>query len=164
MLAGLVLLGFAGGSYEIPALLTQGDAVRNHTLYLPILLLVLAGAFTKSAQVPFHFRLPAAMEAPTPVSAYLHSATMVKAGIYLLARFSPILGGTEAWFGLVSVFDAATMLIGGVLALYQTDMKRNRVYDSIIDCSCLHPCKQRSSPWRSPDVPFQGRGLGRSAR
>ena len=131
LLAGLILLGIAGGSFELSTLVQQGGVLRAHPLYLPILLLVLAGAFTKSAQVPFHFWLPAAMEAPTPVSAYLHSATMVKAGVYLLARVSPILGGTGAWLSIVASVGAATMLIGGVLALYQTDIKRILAYSTI---------------------------------
>jgi multicomponent Na+:H+ antiporter subunit A len=131
LLAGLIMLGLAGGSFELTSLLGQAGALQSHPLYLPILLLVLAGAFTKSAQVPFHFWLPAAMEAPTPVSAYLHSATMVKAGVYLLARFSPILGGTSAWLLIVTAVGAATMLTGGVLALYQTDLKRILAYSTI---------------------------------
>ncbi len=131
MLAGLVLLGKAAGSFQISVLLNQGEAVRSHALYTPILLLVLAGAFTKSAQFPFHFWLPNAMQAPTPVSAYLHSATMVKAGIYLLARFSPLLGGTDQWLYLVGGIGAATMLVGGFLALLQTDLKRLLAYTTV---------------------------------
>src|SRR5690606_28039599 len=111
MLAGLLLIGQIGGSLELSALLHQGDAIRTDGLYLPILLLILAGAFTKSAQFPFHFWLPGAMAAPTPVSAYLHSATMVKAGVYLLARLSPVLSGTEAWLVLVTATGALTMLV-----------------------------------------------------
>jgi multicomponent Na+:H+ antiporter subunit A len=107
LLAGLLLLGQAGGNaFELSALLNQTEDFRSHPLYVPTLLLILVGAFTKSAQFPFHFWLPNAMEAPTPVSAYLHSATMVKAGIYLLARLSPALGGTEVWFWCVTLVEA----------------------------------------------------------
>ncbi|MDZ7269027.1 MAG: putative monovalent cation/H+ antiporter subunit A [candidate division KSB1 bacterium] len=131
LLAGLLLLGNIGGSFELSELLQRGDLVRGHTLYLPLLLLVLAGAFAKSAQVPFHFWLPNAMAAPAPVSAYLHSATMVKAGVYLLARLSPILGGTEAWHYLVTLAGAATMLIGALLAFPQTDLKKILAYTTV---------------------------------
>ena len=123
LLAGVLLLGQAGGSLEISTLSGNGELVRTDPLYLPIVLLVLAGAFTKSAQVPFHFWLPSAMEAPTPVSAYLHSATMVKAGVYLLARLSPVLGGTELWLHTLSAVGAVTMVTGAYLALRQTDSK-----------------------------------------
>ena len=128
LLAGMLLLGQAGGSLEFSTLLENGELVRTDPFYLSIVLLVLAGAFTKSAQVPFHFWLPAAMEAPTPVSAYLHSATMVKAGVYLLARLSPVLGGTELWCYTLSVSGAVTMLAGAYLALRQTDLKRLLAY------------------------------------
>ncbi len=131
LMAGLVLLGQVGESFEFSVLLQKGDLFRNHALYLPILLLVLLGAFTKSAQVPFHFWLPGAMEGPTPVSAYLHSATMVKAGIYLMARLTPLLGGTDPWFYIVSTVGAATMLITGVLAFYQNDLKRVLAYSTV---------------------------------
>jgi multicomponent Na+:H+ antiporter subunit A len=131
MLAGLVLLGIAGGSLELAALLSQGDAIRAHALYAPALVLILLGAFTKSAQVPFHFWLPGAMAAPTPVSAYLHSATMVKAGVYLLARLSPVLGGTALWQGLLLGVGGATMLIGAYLALRHTDLKRILAYSTV---------------------------------
>lgn len=131
LLVGLIMLGIAGGSFELTELLDRGAALRVHPLYSVILALVLTGAFTKSAQFPFHFWLPSAMEAPTPVSAYLHSATMVKAGIYLLARFSPVLGGTAAWIIAVSTVGATTMLVGGILALYQTDLKRVLAYTTV---------------------------------
>ncbi len=131
MLAGLVLIGQVTGSSTISDLLSQGDTVRASGLYVPILLLVLLGAFAKSAQVPFHFWLPNAMEAPTPVSAYLHSATMVQAGVYLLARLSPVLGGTDEWRVLVIGAGAATMLTGAYLAWLQTDLKRILAYSTI---------------------------------
>jgi multicomponent K+:H+ antiporter subunit A len=98
LMAGMLLLGQAAGSYELTEILQRGERIKASPHYLPILLLVLVGAFTKSAQFPFHFWLPHAMAAPTPVSAYLHSATMVKAGVFLLARLWPVLAGTEAWF------------------------------------------------------------------
>ena len=131
MLAGIVLLGQAGGSFELSELLTRGAVVRDHPLYLAILGLILLGAFTKSAQFPFHFWLPGAMEAPTPVSAYLHSATMVKAGVYLLARLSPILGGHAAWYTSVTAVGLVTLLVGGFLAITQTDLKRILAYSTV---------------------------------
>lgn len=137
MLAGLLLLGQVGGTLELPALLSRGDVVRGGPLYLPTLLLILAGAFTKSAQAPFHFWLPNAMEAPTPVSAYLHSATMVKAGVYLLARLSPVLGGTDAWHYLVCCGGTITMLLGAALALRKTDLKRILAYSTVSTLGAL---------------------------
>lgn len=137
LLAGFLLLGSIGGSFELSELLQRGDLVRGHALYLPLLLLVLAGAFTKSAQTPFHFWLPNAMAAPAPVSAYLHSATMVKAGIYLLARLSPVLGGTEAWHYLVTLAGAATMLAGALLAFPQTDLKKILAYTTVSTLGAL---------------------------
>lgn len=131
MLAGLLLMGHSGGSFEFSQLLNSGERLREHSLYVPIVLLILAGCFTKSAQVPFHFWLPNAMEAPTPVSAYLHSSTMVKAGIYLMARVSPVLGGTELWFGLLTVVGGVTMLSGAVLAIRQRYLKRILAYSTI---------------------------------
>lgn len=131
LLAGFLLLGQVGGNLELARLLNEGAVVRESALYLPILLLILLGAFTKSAQVPFHFWLPNAMEAPTPVSAYLHSATMVTAGVYLLARLSPVLGGTEAWHYLVAGAGMVTMLLGAIRALAPTDLKRILAYSTI---------------------------------
>ena len=98
LLAGALIIGAVVGSYDLDQVLAAGDILRGHRLYMPILILVLLGAFTKSAQFPFHFWLPNAMAAPTPVSSFLHSATLVKAGIFLLIRLSPALGGTEQWF------------------------------------------------------------------
>lgn len=131
LLAGLVLLGMAGGSFEMSELLTRGAEVRGHPLYLALLLLILAGAFTKSAQAPFHFWLPNAMAAPTPVSAYLHSSTMVKAGVYLLARLSPVLAATVPWHVLVGGVGAVTMVTGALLAFGQTDLKRLLAYATV---------------------------------
>ena len=131
MLVGLLILSTICGSWSISELLTQGDAVRTHELYVPLVVLILLGAFTKSAQFPFHFWLPNAMEAPTPVSAYLHSATMVKAGIYLMARLTPTLGGTELWTQTLTFVGGLTMLTSGILALLQTDLKRLLAYSTI---------------------------------
>lgn len=131
LMAGLLLLGTAGGSYTFGELLQNGDLVRAHGLYLPALVLVLIGAFTKSAQFPFHFWLPNAMAAPTPVSAYLHSATMVKAGVYLLARLTPVLGGTEPWQYALLIGGGTTTVLGAFLALKHTDLKAILAYTTI---------------------------------
>jgi multicomponent Na+:H+ antiporter subunit A len=128
LLAGAVMLGQIAGTYSISDILARGDEVRSHALYRPILILILLAAFTKSAQFPFYFWLPSAMQAPTPASAYLHSATMVKAGIYLLARLSPALGLTPEWQYSVGLIGAATMVIGAALAMAQTDLKRILAY------------------------------------
>lgn len=137
LLAGFILLGSAGGSFELSILMGRGDTVRGHALYLLILILIFAGAFTKSAQVPFHFWLPSAMEAPTPVSAYLHSATMVKAGVYLLARLAPLLGGTPAWQNTLVLFGGATMVVAAVMALAQRDLKRILAYSTVSSLGTL---------------------------
>lgn len=131
MLAGIILLGQMSGTLEISALLSNGTAVQSHPLFLPALILILLGAFTKSAQFPFHYWLPNAMAAPTPVSAYLHSATMVKAGIYLLARMNPMLGGNDIWFYTVGGVGLVTMLVGSYLAFSQTDLKRLLAYSTL---------------------------------
>lgn len=131
LLGGVVILGHIVGSYELDAVLAAGDAIRAHPLYPAMLLLILAGAFTKSAQFPFHFWLPRAMAAPTPVSAYLHSATMVKAGVFLLARLWPVLSGTELWFWTVSTAGMATLLLGAYIAMFQNDLKRVLAYSTV---------------------------------
>lgn len=123
LLAGLLMMNGVSGTTRLSEMNAAGDIFRDSALYVPILLLVVFGCFTKSAQAPFHFWLPGAMAAPTPVSAYLHSATMVKAGVYLLARFTPALGGTELWTGLLVPIGAVTMILGAVWAARQTDMK-----------------------------------------
>lgn len=137
LLAGLILLAGAGGSWELSALTKAGAAVREHPHYGAILALVLIGAFTKSAQVPFHFWLPNAMAAPTPISAYLHSATMVKAGIYLLARTHPVLSGTPEWTWTLTVVGAATALWASLMALRQTDLKLALAYTTVMALGTL---------------------------
>ncbi|MGO4389942.1 monovalent cation/H+ antiporter subunit A [Variovorax sp. M-6] len=131
LLAGVLILGRIVGSYDLDLVLASGDEIRAHSLYPVVLVLVLLGAFTKSAQFPFHFWLPRAMAAPTPVSAYLHSATMVKLGVFLLARLWPVLSGTEAWFWLVSGAGAITLLLGGYIAMFQRDLKALLAYSTI---------------------------------
>jgi multicomponent K+:H+ antiporter subunit A len=131
LLAGFILLGEMVGSYELSVILASGDAVRAHPYYLTTLVLILLGAFTKSAQFPFHFWLPNAMSAPTPVSAYLHSATMVKAGVFLLARLFPVLSGTPEWSYLVGSVGLATLVVGAVIALFQHDLKGLLAYSTI---------------------------------
>lgn len=137
LLAGLIMMGSAAGTYELSEIVAAGDEIRIHEHYTPILILVLIGAFTKSAQVPFHFWLPNAMAAPTPVSAYLHSATMVKAGIYLLARMHPVLSGTDAWIWTLTIFGAVTAVTASVLALRQTDLKMALAYTTVMALGTL---------------------------
>ncbi len=133
-LAGIVLIGTAAGTFSISEL----DAtLRDHALYLPIFWLVIAGAFTKSAQVPFHFWLPNAMAAPTPVSAYLHSATMVKGGVYLLARMNPSLGGTDIWFWTLVIAGGVTAVFASLVALRQTDIKQVLAYTTLMALGTL---------------------------
>jgi multicomponent K+:H+ antiporter subunit A len=131
LLAGMVLLGHMVGSYELDAVLAAGEQVRAHRLYPVCLALVLLGALTKSAQFPFHFWLPHAMAAPTPISAYLHSATMVKAGVFLLARLWPVLAGSDAWFWVVGGAGLATLLLGAWSAMFQNDLKGLLAYSTI---------------------------------
>jgi multicomponent Na+:H+ antiporter subunit A len=131
LLAGVLMLAAAGGSFELSVLVERSDRIAASPLFEPMLVLLVAGALTKSAQFPFHYWLPNAMEAPTPVSAYLHSATMVKAGVYLLARISPIFADADLWPWLVGGSGAVTMLLGGFLALHQTDLKRLLAYSTV---------------------------------
>jgi multicomponent K+:H+ antiporter subunit A len=131
LLGGVLLLGDIVGSFDLETVLASGDLIRAHPLYPVALLLVLAGAFTKSAQFPFHFWLPHAMAAPTPVSAYLHSATMVKAGVFLLARLYPALGGSDLWFWTVAPVGLATLLVGSYIAIFQHDLKGLLAYSTI---------------------------------
>ncbi|UCE31084.1 MAG: monovalent cation/H+ antiporter subunit A [Burkholderiales bacterium] len=131
LLGGAVLIGQIVGSYQLDDVLAAGDRIRAHEHYLIALFLVLAGAFTKSAQFPFHFWLPHAMAAPTPVSAYLHSATMVKAGVFLLARMYPALGASDAWFYTVTLVGLATLLIAAYIAIFQNDTKGLLAYSTV---------------------------------
>lgn len=129
LMAGLILLGTATGSWRFSEILA-GPSLAGHDLYPSILTLVAIGAFTKSAQFPFHFWLPNAMAGPAPVSALLHSATMVKAGVFLLARLNPTLGGTDAWFFLLTGVGSLTMVWNALLALRQDDLKKILAYST----------------------------------
>lgn len=131
LLGGVVVLGHIVGSYDLDAVLASGDRVRAHSLYPLALALTLLGVLSKSAQFPFHFWLPRAMAAPTPVSAYLHSATMVKAGVFLIGRLWMVLSGTELWFWLVGGAGVVTLLTGAYVAMFQYDLKRILAYSTV---------------------------------
>jgi len=131
LLTGMILIGNIAGTFSISELIAAADVIKNHEMYPVVLLLVFIGAFTKSAQFPFHFWLPGAMKAPTPVSAYLHSATMVKAGIFLLARFTPILGNTNEWSYTLMIIGSITMLYAAIHAMFRTDLKSILAYSTI---------------------------------
>lgn len=131
LLAGALVLGNITGSYNFSVILASGDMIREHALYPLALVLVLLGAFTKSAQFPFHFWLPHAMSAPTPVSAYLHSATMVKAGVFLLARMYPALAGTDLWFYIVTAIGLTTLVFAAFTAMFKHDLKGLLAYSTI---------------------------------
>jgi multicomponent Na+:H+ antiporter subunit A len=131
MLVGFVLIGSTAGTYSLTELMSSPEALKAHSAYGWILVLVFVGAFTKSAQFPFHFWLPGAMKAPTPVSTYLHSATMVKAGIFLLARFSPILGSTVEWNWTLTIIGAVTMTYAAIHSLFRNDLKSILAYSTI---------------------------------
>ncbi|MFM7349584.1 MAG: monovalent cation/H+ antiporter subunit A [Erythrobacter sp.] len=137
LIGGMVLLGLAAGSFDLAAILARGDIVKASPLYPAILGLILLGCFTKSAQFPFHFWLPHAMAAPTPVSAYLHSATMVKAGVFLLARLWPVLAGTELYTTVVTTTGLFTMLLGAKVALFRHDLKSILAYSTISQLGML---------------------------
>lgn len=131
MLAGFIMLIMMADTYSIREIIANLEAIQGHALFIPAMLCVLLGAFTKSAQFPFSIWLPDAMEAPTPVSSYLHSATMVKAGIYLVARMTPVFGGSSVWFWLVAGIGIVTLLYGSLTALRQTDLKAMLAYSTI---------------------------------
>ncbi|MET0172493.1 MAG: proton-conducting transporter membrane subunit, partial [Agrobacterium vaccinii] len=137
LLAGLIFIWNISGTTQLSMLVHGDDVLRQSPFYFATLVLVLGGALTKSAQFPFHFWLPNAMEAPTPVSAYLHSATMVKAGVYLLMRLNPVMGDTVAWEILLPFFGGLTMLTGAFLALRQTDLKLMLAYTTLSSLGLL---------------------------
>ncbi len=131
LIGGMLILGNIAGSYDLSVILQNREVIQDSPLYLPALLLILLGCFTKSAQFPFHFWLPHAMAAPTPVSAYLHSATMVKAGIFLMARLWPVLSGTPEWFILVTGAGLITMVLGAVIAMFKHDLKALLAFSTV---------------------------------
>lgn len=131
MIAGMLILGDIVGSYDLTVILQHADLIQASPMYLPALVLILLGCFTKSAQFPFHFWLPHAMAAPTPVSAYLHSATMVKAGIFLMARMWPVLSGTPEWFYIVATTGLVTMVLGAWIAIFKHDLKGLLAYSTV---------------------------------
>ncbi|CAM5352951.1 monovalent cation/H+ antiporter subunit A [Eoetvoesiella caeni] len=131
LLAGVLMLGHIVGSYDLDTVLASGDLVRSHPWYTTVLVLIAIGALSKSAQFPFQFWLPNAMAAPTPVSAYLHSATMVKAGVFLLARFWPVLAGTDQWFWMIGGAGLCSLVLGAYAAIFQRDMKGVLAYSTI---------------------------------
>ena len=137
LLAGFILLGMSMGSFEMSEILARADELKAHALYVPILILILAGTFTKSAQFPFHFWLPNAMAAPTPVSAFLHSATMVKAGVYLMARLHPGMSGTDIWMWTLTIFGVVTAVSASFFALRQTDLKQALAYTTLMALGTL---------------------------
>jgi len=131
MLGGIILLYVMTGTFSISAIIQQSPELMTNHFFIPAMLCILLGAFTKSAQFPFHIWLPDAMEAPTPVSAYLHSATMVKAGIYLVARMSPVFAETALWVWLVAGFGIVTLFWGSFSAVKQTDLKGILAFSTI---------------------------------
>lgn len=131
LLAGVIMLGQMAGGYDLDRVLAAGDQIRAHPWYPVMMCLIVVAALTKSAQFPFHFWLPHAMAAPTPVSAYLHSATMVKAGVFLLARLWPVLSGTDLWFGVVGGAGLCSLVLGAFAAIFQRDMKGVLAYSTI---------------------------------
>ncbi|UIK07671.1 monovalent cation/H+ antiporter subunit A [Neorhizobium galegae] len=146
LLIGLLLLGNIVGSYDLDKILAAGDVIRGHSLYVPALVFILLGALTKSAQFPFHFWLPNAMAAPTPVSAFLHSATMVKAGVFLLVRFWPALSGTYEWFYLVGLAGIITLVLGAYFAMFQQDLKGLLAYSTISHLGLITTLLSLGSP------------------
>ncbi|WMT89025.1 monovalent cation/H+ antiporter subunit A [Pelagibacterium sp. H642] len=146
LMAGMILLGHISGSYDLDAILASREAIQSHDLYGVTLILILLGAFTKSAQFPFQFWLPNAMAAPTPVSAYLHSATMVKLGVFLLALLWPVLAGTDMWFWIVGSVGSITLILGAYAAIFQQDLKGLLAYSTISHLGLITLLLGMSSP------------------
>ncbi|MDF2936465.1 MAG: monovalent cation/H antiporter, subunit 1 [Paenibacillaceae bacterium] len=154
MFGGFLLLYVMTGTFSIRDVISQVSVISSHSLFIPAMILILLGAFTKSAQFPFHIWLPDAMEAPTPVSAYLHSATMVKAGLYLVARFTPVFAGQGAWLWIVASVGLITLLYGAVKAIRQTDLKALLAYSTISQLGlimCLLGLGSASAFYSDPD-------------
>ena len=137
LLAGIVLLGQIVGSYEFDDILAASETLKASPQYVPVVVLILLGCFTKSAQFPFHFWLPNAMVAPTPVSAFLHSATMVKAGVYLMARMNPMLGGTELWTWTLIIFGGITAIYSSWQSIRSDDGKQILAYSTLMALGTL---------------------------
>src|SRR5690625_3762473 len=152
MLASFLMLYVVTGTFSITEIIAKVHIVKNHPLLYAIIVLILLGAFTKSAQFPFHIWLPDAMEAPTPISAYLHSATMVKAGIYIVARFTPIFGGDVIWFWTVSLIGVFTLFWGSFTAIRQTDLKAMLAYSTISQLGLIMTLFGVGSLTLHPDV------------
>lgn len=143
---GVLLIGYTVGSFDLDKVLQSGNVIRSSPLYSPILICILLGGLTKSAQFPFHFWLPGAMAAPTPVSSYLHSATMVKAGLFLLVRLWPVLSGTESWFWLVGFSGLSTLLLGAYFSMFQQDLKGLLAYSTISHLGLITTLLSLGSP------------------
>ena len=146
LFAGALVLGRIVGSYELDDVLASGNRIREHALYLPALILVAMGGLTKSAQFPFHFWLPHAMSAPTPVSAYLHSAAMVKLGVFLLARLWPVMSGTDEWIWIIGLAGLCSLLFGAYAAIFQHDLKGLLAYSTISHLGLITLLLGLSSP------------------
>lgn len=146
LLVGMLIIGHIVGSYDLDVVLKSGTIIKASPLYLPALICLLLGALTKSAQFPFHFWLPNAMAAPTPVSAYLHSATMVKAGVFLLVRFWPVFAGTEEWFWIVGLAGLTTLVLGAYFAMFQQDLKGLLAYSTISHLGLITTLLSLASP------------------
>ncbi|ABM45169.1 monovalent cation/H+ antiporter subunit A [Bartonella bacilliformis] len=146
LLVGVLLIGHIVGSFDLDKVLQSGDLIRSSPLYNLVLICVLLGGLTKSAQFPFHFWLPNAMAAPTPVSSYLHSATMVKAGLFLLIRLWPVLSGTESWFFLVGFAGLTTLLLGSYFSMFQHDLKGLLAYSTISHLGLITTLLSLGSP------------------